>query len=120
MAIDNKILSIDYDDDDKDIAAFNEYLEEDTKRKKNKTVLEFEQMGKQYLKEIDKKKKQKELMKTKLIPYIIKKSKGKYDNEDFDELTSYSFEDIQDIYNQVKAENRLAISKFFHFFFNIE
>ena len=77
-------------------------------------------MGKQYLKEIDKKKKQKELKKNKLIPYIILKSKGKYDTDDLEELNSYSFEDVQDIYNQVKAENRSGISKFFYFLFNIE
>jgi hypothetical protein len=119
MAIDEKILSIDSDDDNNDYEAFDEFLQNDTKRKKNRTVLEIEEMGKQYLKEIDKKKKQKELKKTKLIPYIINHSKGKYDIDDLDELNSYSFEDVQDIYNQVKAENRSAIANFFHFLFNI-
>jgi len=121
MVIDKKILSIDYDDDDdKDYQAFDEYLQEDTLRKKNGVISEIEQMGSQYLKEIDKKKKQKELKKTKLIPYIIKYSKGKYDNDYLDELNSYSFEDIQDIYNQVKTENRSIIAKIFHFLFNIK
>jgi hypothetical protein len=119
MTIDKKILSIDYNDDDKDITAFNEYLETDTVRKKNQTISEIEKMGNFYLKEINKKKKQTELKKTKLIPYIIKHSKGKYDVDDIEELNSYSFEDIQDIYNQIKKENRSTISKYLHFLFNI-
>lgn len=117
MSINKSISSIDFDDDDKDITAFNEYLETDTIRKKNQTAFEIEEMGGHYLKEIDKKKKQKEYKKTKLIPYIIRHSKGKYDNE---ELNSYSLEDIQDIYNQMKKENRSTTSKFFHFIFNID
>jgi hypothetical protein len=119
MAIDEKILSIDSDDDNNDYESFDEFLQEDTKRKKNKTVSEIELMGNQYLKEIERKNKQKELKKTKLIPYILNHSKGKYDIEDLDELNSYSFEDVQDIYNQLKTENRSKIAKFFHFLFNI-
>jgi len=110
------ILSIDYDDDNKDITAFNKYLETDLIRKKNQTAFEIEKMGNLYLKEIDKKRKQKEHKKTKLIPYIIKHSKGMYDIE---ELNSYSFEDIRDIHNKIKKESLSSISKFFHFIFNV-
>lgn len=119
MAIDEKILSIDSDDDNKDYEAFDEFLQEHTKRNKNKVASEIESMGTQYLKEIERKNKQKELKKTKLIPYIVNHSQGKYDIEDLDKLNSYSFEDVQDIYNQVKTENRTRIAKFFHFLFNI-
>ena len=35
MTFDKKILSIDSEDDDKDYKAFSEYLEDDTRRKKN-------------------------------------------------------------------------------------
>lgn len=115
MAIDNNLLSIDSDDDNKDYEAFNQYLEEDTKRKMIKTVSEIEQMGDKYLKEIERKKKNKELLKNKLIPYILKHSI--YEE---DELNSYSFEDVQKIYNEIKAQNRPAIVKFFHFIFNID
>lgn len=115
MAVDNNLLSIDSDDDNKDYEAFNQHLEEDTKRKKTKTVFEIEQMGDKYLKEIDRKKKNKELLKNKLIPYIINHSI--YEE---DELNSYSFEDVQKIYNELKANNRSTIVKFFHFIFNID
>jgi len=116
MSPDKNILSIDSDDDDLTYNAFSEYLEEDTKRKKDKTASEIEQMGTQLLGEIDRKNKQKKLKADKLIPYILNHCDGKYDKE---ELLSYSFEDVQQIYNELKVENRPAIIKFFHFIFNL-
>lgn len=115
MALDKKILSIDFDDDDKNYLAFSEYLEKDTKRKMNQSASDIEKMGKQYLKEIERKKKNQDLIKTKLIPYILKHC-NKYDKE---ELNSYSFEDIQSIYDELKIQNQSAIIKFFRFIFNI-
>jgi len=116
MAIDPKILSIDSDDDNEDYKAFDEYLTEDTNRKKNKTLSEIEQMGDQYLKEIDRKKKDRELKQIKLIPYILK-YKNVYSKE---ELLSYGFEDVKQIYDEIRAKNRPRIVKFFYFLFNIE
>ena len=89
MTIDKKILSIDSDDDDKDYEAFSEFLENDTKRKKNRTVIEINETAESLLKEIDKKKKNKTILTNKLIPYILKHCNEKYDEE---ELKSYSFE----------------------------
>ena len=117
MAIDKNILSIDFDDDNENYVAFSEYLEDDTKRKKKKTAHEIEEMGNQFLKEIDKKNKNKSLKSNKLIPYILKHCDEKYSK---DELKSYSFEDVQNIYKEIKIEKRPVIIKIFHFLFNIE
>ncbi len=116
MALNDKILSIDNDDDNRDYESFNNYLEEDTNRKKNKAAIDIEQMGNQFLKEIEIKNKRKEFKKkTVLIPYIIKNS-----TYGIDELNSYSFEDVQGIYDEIKKENRPTLLKFIHFIFNIE
>lgn len=116
MALDDKILSIDSDDDNNDYESFNTYLEEDTNRKKNRIAIDIEQMGSQLLNEIDVKNKRKEFKKRAvLIPYVIKNS-----TYGIDELISYSFEDVQKIYYEIKKEKRPAIIKFFHFIFNIE
>lgn len=117
MTYDKRILSIDSDDDNEDYQAFDEFLSEDTQRRKKIISSEIEQMGSQYLEEIDRKKRNKELKKNKLIPYILQHATKPYDIE---ELNSYSFEDVQIIYNQVRKENRSIISKIFHFLFNFE
>ena len=116
MSPDKNILSIDSDDDNENYQAFSEYLDEDTKRKKNRTANEFEEIGNHLLKEIERKNKEKKRRATKLIPYILKHCDGKYDKE---ELESYSYEDVQDIYNEIKIRKRPAIIKFFHFIFNL-
>lgn len=115
MSLDKKILSIDSDDDDKDLLAFTEYLEEDTKRKKENAASFITQMGDKFLKEIDKKKSLENKQKIKYIKYILKRT-YKYDDE---ELESYSFKDVQDVYNELKIQNQSVIIKFFHFIFNI-
>ena len=74
-------------------------------------------MGDRYLQEIERKNKNKELKQLKLIPYILKHRGDIHDN---DELMSYSFEDVQDIYNEIKANKKPVIVKIFHFLFNIE
>jgi hypothetical protein len=117
MATNDKILSIDSDDDNNDYDAFNKYLEEDTNRKKNKTILEIESMGDMYLKEIELKNAQKDIRKQKLIKYILKHSKLTYSGN---VLNSYSFEDIQEIYNELKSQNKSFLTKIFHFIFNVD
>ena len=116
MTIDKNILSIDSDDDNNDYKAFSEYLEDDTRRRKNLTASEINQVADSLLKEIDKKNKNKTIKSNKLIPYILKRCDGKYGEE---ELKGYSFEDVQDIYNEIKIEKKPAIIKFFRFIFNI-
>lgn len=117
MAIDKEYFKIEPDEDDGMSAmALNTHLEEDTKRKQNALKSEFETFGESYLKEIDRKKKSQSLKTTRLIPYIIKHSDGRYDEE---ELLSYTHDDVQDIYNEIKILKRPAIVKFFHFVFNL-
>lgn len=115
--MDSKITSIDFDDDDKDYIGFNKYLEEDTNRKKNKALFEIEEMGDLYLKEIDRKKKEKQQKQIKLISYIIKHDKKNYCEE---ELLSYDFEDVMQIYKEIKEKKKPVIVKFLHFLLNIE
>jgi len=105
------------EDNDMSVLAYHKYLEEDAERNKRKTAIEFEQLGGQFLQEIDKKKKRKKLTQEKLIPYILKHTNNLYDK---DELDSYTLEDVQDIYEEVKANKKPGILKFFHFLFNIE
>jgi hypothetical protein len=116
MLLDKNILSINSDDDNENYEAFSEYLENDTKRKKNKTVSEIEEMGEIFLKEIDRKNKNNTIKSNKLIPYILKYCDGKYDEE---ELKSYSFKDVKDIYCEIKIRRKPVIIKFFHFLFNL-
>lgn len=116
MALDKKILSIDSDDDNDEYKAFSEYLEEDTKRKKNQTANEIEELGKRCLSEIERKNENQKLKANKLIRYILKHCNGKYDK---DELNGYSFKDVQNIYDEIKIENRPVIVKIFHFLFNL-
>jgi len=115
MAEEKDILSL--DDDDIDLVSLTIHLEEDTKRKKNHTAAIIDEWGELLLEEIERKRKTEELKSKKLIPYILRRSDGKYTKE---ELTTYSFKDLQDIYNQLKKENQSSIVKFFHFLFNIE
>jgi len=116
MTVDKNILSIDSDDDNDNYQAFSEYLEDHAKRQKNKTAHEIEQMGNLFLSEIERKNKIKKLKSEKLIPYILKHCDDRYGEE---QLKSYSFEDIQQIYDEIKAERKPMIVKFFHFIFNL-
>ena len=117
MDIKKPNLSIDADDDDKDYMALNTFLEEDTLRKKNYFASEFEQIGETLLGEIEGKKKSKDLLKIKLISYILKHGKTIYTK---DMLKSYSFEDVQQIHDEIKANRKPAFIKFLHFLFNLE
>jgi len=105
------------DDELMDYVSLSKHLKDDTDRKKKQTSEEFEEMGDRYLQEIERKNKNKELKQVRLIPYILKHRGGIHDEA---ELMSYSFEDVQDIYNEVKKEKKPVIIKFFHFIFNIE
>ncbi len=117
MTLDKNILSIDSDDDNENYEAFNEYLINDTERKKGIAASEIEQIGEELLTEIEIKKTKQEIKKGEYILYILK-----HDDEIYSEkvLKSYSYEDVFSIYTELKKKNRPAIVKFFHFLFNIE
>jgi hypothetical protein len=117
MTFDKKILSIDSEDDNKDYEAFSEYLKEDTTRKKNLTSKEINNIAEILLQEIERKKRNQALKSQKLIPYILRHCDEKYTKE---ELMGYSYNDVQDIYNEIRSEKQSSpIRKFFHFIFNI-
>lgn len=105
------------DDELIDYISLTKHLKEDTDRKKKQTFEEFEKMGEQYLEEIERKKMKKELKQLELVPYILKHCDNRYNEK---ELLLYSFEDIQNIYNEIKNERKSLITKFFHFIFNID
>lgn len=109
------ILSIDYDDDQKNLNEFNNFLIKHTERQKNKTASEIFEMGDQLLSEIEHKKKIKEEEKKSLIKYILKKS-DKYSKKYLSDLDFY---DVKDIHKKIKCENRSLFKKFFDFLFSM-
>jgi hypothetical protein len=116
MAVDKNIVSIDADDDDKDYLAFSEYLDQDTQRKKNMAAREIQQVADNLLREIERKKRNQALKSQKLIPYILRHCDEKYTEE---ELLGYNYNDVQEIYDELKKEKQSFFSKFFHFLFNL-
>lgn len=116
MSFDEKILSIESDDDNENYHQFDEFLTNDTNRKKNSFAKDIDLMGNQFLKEIDRNNNRRNIKKLKLIPYILKYSGSNYTE---DELLSYSLDDIRIMYNDLKKENASTFTKFFKFLFNI-
>ena len=114
MAIDREEFKIEPDkDDDMSVLSLSQHIEEDIERKKNKLANEFQELGDNYLTEIDRKKRRKKVKQSKLIPYILKHRKDMHTEE---ELLSYSYEDIQEIYDEIKAEKRSWLVKLFELF----
>jgi hypothetical protein len=116
MAIDEKILSIDSDDDNLSVVEFSEFLQEDTERKKRQAAAMINELGDVLIKGVEKKRKAEMLKAEKMIPYILKHTDDYYDK---DELFTYSFKDIEMIYHSVKQEHSSFFVKFFRFIFNL-
>ncbi len=116
MSSDKNILSIDFDDDNEQYEAFSQALTKDSERKKNSIAIEFNKKGEQLLKEIDRKKKNQTIKSKKLIKYILKYCNDKYN---YEELNSYSYQDIYDIYIEIKEKRKTLIIRFFRFIFNL-
>jgi putative lipase involved disintegration of autophagic bodies len=115
MPIDKKILSIDADDDDGvDIRSFTKFVQQNTDRTKNSTANQFNELGEDLLAEIEEKKTRKEFQKQKLISYVLKHNKGIYSER---LLKAYSYEDVKDIYDELKNKN--VLRRVFHFVFNL-
>jgi len=115
--IDKKILSIDFDDDNENYEAFYEYLENDAERKKNNIASEIDKFGEEFLAEIESKKYRQKIKRDEYIKYILKHEKHIYSK---DELESYSYEDVFDIYQKVKNKKTSFFVKLFNFIFNFE
>lgn len=115
MSIDKKILSIDADDDDSiDIGSFVKIINENSDRSKNYTANQFTELGEDLLSEIEEKKLRKEIQKQKLIGFILKNDKRIYSQR---MLKTYSYEDVMQIYNELKSKN--IFRRIFHFIFNL-
>jgi hypothetical protein len=114
MPIDEKILSIDADDDDGvDIKTFTKFVEEDTRRKKEKFARDFDEAGEIMLAEIEQKKQLKEKQKIKYVKYILRHSKVYIKSQ----LITYSLEDVKNIYEEIR--NKRPLHKAFRFIFNL-
>lgn len=109
--ISNKELSIDHDDDYYNYDEFSQFLEDHTKRQKNKSASHIIEKGEDFLAEIDHKKKIKQQEKKPLIKYILKKS-NKYSEK---YLLDLDYNDVKDIYNEIKYKNRSFFKKLFEF-----
>jgi hypothetical protein len=112
MTSGNNVL-IDDPDDDIEYLSLSKHLEDNTLRDKNKVANEFIQMGNDLLFEVEEKNAMKEIEKDKLIKYILKHSKTKFYIQ---QLKTYSYNDVKEIYNDLK-DKRNFISKAFHFIF---
>ena len=113
MSVDKKILSIDSDDEGVDIKSFTIFMEDDTKRNKNKAANDFMEIGEDLLTEVEAKKLRQEIEKKKYVKYILRHSK-KYIKT---QLNSYSLEDVKDIYDETRSKRPLR--KAIHFIFNL-
>lgn len=117
MAIDEKILSIDADDEEEvDIKSFTIFVEENTKRNKNVIANQFIEIGEDLLIEVEEKKARKEILKDKHIKYIMKHHDGSVYSEK--QLKSYSYEDVLNIYNELKTRGTF-LQRLFRFIFNL-
>jgi len=99
------------DDNEVTYDEFSNFLEKHTKREKHKLATDFVEMGENYLAEIEHKKNIKQKEKKPLIKYIIKKT-NKYSEKYLSEL---DYNDVFDIYKEVKYENRSFLKKFAEF-----
>ena len=108
------------EDDNLDHATFFKYLEEDNKRKLKSTATLINEMGNDFLFEIDEKKKQQDILKKKYIKYISKHSKEyKFNNKQL-LLKSYDIRDVKKIYDDLKLQNQSVFTKIFKFLFNLD
>lgn len=115
--MDEKKSKLSLDDELTDYVSLSKYLKEDNERKKKLIYNEIEELGNIYINEIEKKRNRKKIIQKKLIPFILKYQGDIYNEK---ELLSYSFEDVQDIYNKIKKEKKSPIIKFIQFIFNLE
>lgn len=108
----NKTLSIDFEDDNRDYEGFNHFLEDNTKRKRNVDANEITEFGNLYLAEIEHKNAINNKKKEKLIKYIVSKS----DQHSLIFLNDLDYNDVLDIYNEVKGEKKSVFLKIIDFF----
>lgn len=104
-----KKMLVDIDDDDKFIKT-----SEDIERDKELLVKSLFENGDEYLQSIKIKQENENLEKQNRIDFIIKKVKNKYGNIEY--LNSLSFEDLSEIYFNVRDRKENFFKKFFSVF----
>ena len=110
--LNKKLLSIDHDDDEEGYVPFSKYLENHTERIRKREADAIDAIGEALLMEIDHKNSIKDITKNKQIDYVISKT-SKYSREYLLEL---DYNDVLDIFNEVKYENRSFWTKLGEFF----
>jgi len=110
-------ISIDSDDDNENYELFDSFLQENTESIKKSLISDIEENGNYYLKEIEKRKIHENKEKNILINKIMKYRTNKYDEN---ELYQLSLNDVRNIYDEMRKNNRSFFSKFFYFIFNFE
>jgi len=116
----NSLIEPDYDDG-LNFKSLSTHIKDDLFRNKNKIANNIVEIGENLLIEIDEKKNKNEIIKKKYINFILKQGKNskKYGNDySFNLLNSYSFEDVRDIYFNIKNRKKFFI-KIIHFIFNV-
>lgn len=115
MDSEKKITFVSDDDEKVDYESFSKFLNENVDRDKNSIAKQFNEYGEELLAEIDEKNQWKDKVKSKQIKHILKYSKKTYLPR---QLNSYSYDDVRDIYNEIKKDNS-KLRKAFHFIFNL-
>lgn len=108
--INNKDL-LEHENNEDDYDSYSEFLKKHTENEKRKAASEIIEMGEDYLAEIEHKKYLKNQKKITLINYILKKT-NKYPKK---YLLDLDYDDVYDIYNNVKNENKPFIKKIIDF-----
>ena len=115
MPVDDKILSVDHDDDDDvDIKSFSKLLQDHTQRDKTKIANEFQEIGEELINEIEIKRAKQEVLKNKYIIYITKHDKDTV----YPKIMTYNFEDVKKIYDELHNKDS-TLKKMFRFVFNV-
>lgn len=109
----NNVISIDHNDDQEDYDGFLKLLQENTERVKNSQANKIFDMGDTLLSEIESKKKIKSKKAVSKINYIVKKS----DNYSKEYLEELDYNDVENIYSEIKYENRGFFVKLLELFY---
>lgn len=98
---------------------YNNWLEKSNQtnqNSKNKFADQINENADFLIKEIEKKEANNEKEKKKKISFILKKVKKKYGSKE--DLSTLSYNDVNEIYDRVKKSNQSLYKKLFQFIFN--
>jgi len=96
------------EEDDKDYLGFVKMLDETSTHVKSKTKKEISNMGDLFVEEMEKRRKIEEKKKEIMIDYIVENSSQIILK---DELLTYTYKDVFEIYSNLKRKNRPLLQK---------